>query len=196
MKLLIIDNYDSFTFNLFQMLQPLVDERITVVRNDKIDFAALESLHPDRIVLSPGPGHPKNDADFGVCKDVIVRRRELKCPILGVCLGHQGIVHHLGGKVVVAPTIVHGKASEVKTTTPDRLFAGMPDSFEAMRYHSLIAAADDFPNELEVTARESQNGLIMALRHKTDPLYGVQFHPESIGTPLGEKILENFVHRC
>jgi anthranilate synthase component 2 len=199
MKLMIIDNYDSFTFNLFQMLQPFVDERITVVRNDKIDFAALLAERPDRIVLSPGPGHPENDSDFGVCKDVIVKRRELGCPVLGVCLGHQGIVHHLGGKVVVAPQIVHGKASEIKTEKqggPFHLFDGMPDSFEAMRYHSLIAAEDGFPDELEVTARESQNGLIMALKHKTDPLYGVQFHPESIGTPLGERILENFVRRC
>jgi anthranilate synthase component 2 len=196
MKVLIIDNYDSFTFNLYQMLQPLVDEPITVVRNDQIGFDDILRLKPDRIVLSPGPGHPANDGDFGVCKEIILRRKELGCPVLGVCLGHQGIVEHLGGSVVGAPEIVHGKTSRIETKGKCPLFASLPDSFQAMRYHSLVAAEERFPQELEVVARESVRGLIMAIQHKSDPLYGVQFHPESIGTAVGAKILENFISRC
>ena len=117
MKLIIIDNYDSFTFNLFQLLQPLVDEEIEVYRNDEIDFAAICAGKPDRVVMSPGPGHPGNDEDFGICKTIILQRKELRVPILGVCLGHQGIVHHLGGKVVPAPQIVHGKTSRIELKT-------------------------------------------------------------------------------
>lgn len=196
MRVAIIDNYDSFTFNLFQMLQPLVDEPILVKRNDAITFDELVAFKPDRVVLSPGPGHPGNDTDFGVCKHIIIERHRLGCPILGVCLGHQGIVHHLGGNVVGAPQIIHGKSSRIKLDAADKLFAGMPDSFEAMRYHSLVASEENFPAELKITARESENGLIMAIEHATDPLYGVQFHPESIGTPQGAQILENFIRKC
>lgn len=196
MRVVIIDNYDSFTFNLYQMLQPLVDEPITVLRNDAITFSELMSLKPDRVVLSPGPGDPANDSDFGICKEIILKRRELGCPILGVCLGHQGIVEHLGGKVIGAPEIIHGKSSQVKVSATEALFDGMPDSFEAMRYHSLVASEEGFPAELRVTAREAGNGLIMAIQHATDPLYGVQFHPESIGTPQGARILENFIQKC
>lgn len=196
MKLIIIDNYDSFTFNLYQMLQPLVDEPVTVTRNDAIDFDQLLQTKPDGIVLSPGPGHPANPGDFGICKEIILRRKELGCPVLGVCLGHQGIVHHLGGSVVGAPTIVHGKTSRIKMEEQSALFAGLTDSFEAMRYHSLIASEERFPQDLKVTARDCESGLIMAIEHKTDPLFGVQFHPESIGTPDGSKILENFVKAC
>jgi len=196
MKLAIIDNYDSFTFNLYQMLQPFVDEKIEVYRNDKIDFAALAALKPQRVVLSPGPGHPANDSDFGVCKEIVLRRKELGGAVLGVCLGHQGIVHHLGGRVVRAPEIVHGKMSDISIIGRTPLLDGLPELFPAMRYHSLVAAEEQFPAELAVTARESINGLVMALQHKTDRLYGVQFHPESIGTPEGKRILENFVERC
>ena len=196
MKMVIIDNYDSFTFNLYQLLQPLVDEAVAVFRNDCISFDEILSMKPHGIVLSPGPGHPENASDFGVCKDVILERKHLGCPILGVCLGHQGIVHHLGGKVVSAPTIVHGKTSQIDAVKSAKLFAGMPESFEAMRYHSLVASEDSFPSDLMVTARETEMGLIMAIEHKTEPLFGVQFHPESIGTPGGVRILENFVKRC
>jgi anthranilate synthase/aminodeoxychorismate synthase-like glutamine amidotransferase len=195
MKVVIIDNYDSFTFNLYQMLQVMVDETIDVFRNDELDFAKLKSLRPDKVVLSPGPGHPKNEADFGVCRDIIVRNRELGCPVLGVCLGHQGLVHHLGGHVVQAPFIVHGKTSKVKVAKSP-LFEGLPDTFEAMRYHSLVASEEGFPEDLTVTGRELEHNLIMALEHKHLPMYGVQFHPESIGTPEGQKILKNFVERC
>jgi anthranilate synthase/aminodeoxychorismate synthase-like glutamine amidotransferase len=195
MKLVIIDNYDSFTFNLFQMLQVLVDEKIDVFRNDDLDFGELKRLHPDKVVLSPGPGHPKNDADFGICKDVIVKSKELGCSVLGVCLGHQGMVHHLGGQVVSAPHIVHGKTSKVKVGK-SRLFSGLPETFEAMRYHSLVASEEGFPKDLTVTGREVEHNLIMALEHNQLPIYGVQFHPESIGTPEGQKILRNFVEKC
>jgi anthranilate synthase/aminodeoxychorismate synthase-like glutamine amidotransferase len=195
MKLVIIDNYDSFTFNLFQMLQVLVDEKIDVFRNDGLDFGELKRLRPDKVVLSPGPGHPQNEADFGVCKDVIVKNKELGCSVLGVCLGHQGMVHHLGGQVVSAPHIVHGKTSKVKVAK-SKLFSGLPETFEAMRYHSLVASEDGFPKELTVTGREVEHNLIMALEHNALPIYGVQFHPESIGTPEGQKILRNFVEKC
>lgn len=229
MSFILIDNYDSFTFNLFQMLQPIVstavpssepssepsaqrgaqsresrsnnqcsngNDRIRVFRNDEIDFDTVRSMNPTRIVLSPGPGHPANDSDFGVCKDIILRRKELGCAVLGVCLGHQGIAHHLGGSVVRAPEIVHGKSSRIRVLKRMPLFEGLPDVFEAMRYHSLVAQEEDLPQQLEVVARETESGLIMALRHKTEPLYGVQFHPESIGTPEGLTLLRNFVERC
>jgi len=194
---LIIDNYDSFTYNLYQMIQAMVKEEVQVRRNDKISFEEVLELRPDRIVFSPGPGHPANDEDFGVCKDIIKKHDQVDCPLLGVCLGHQGIVQHLGGVVERAPQIVHGKASQIilKRTSP--LFHRMPNVFSAMRYHSLVAKDDiTFPAELEVTAREANHSLIMALQHKTRPIYGVQFHPESIGTPNGRQILENFLQRC
>jgi anthranilate synthase component II len=195
MRIVIVDNYDSFTFNLYQMLQVMVSDRIQVLRNDALDFTALRALRPDKIVLSPGPGHPKNADDFGICKDIIVRSRELGCPVLGVCLGLQGVVHHLGGQVVQAPYIVHGKSSKIKVTK-SVLFDGLPETFEAMRYHSLVASDESFPAELTVTGREVEHDLIMALEHRSLPIFGVQFHPESIGTPEGQKILKNFVERC
>lgn len=196
MSLIIIDNYDSFTFNLFQMLQPLISEPIRVFRNDQITFDELRSLNPDHVVMSPGPGHPGNDSDFGVCKDVILNRKSLNAAVLGVCLGHQGIVHHLGGRVVRAPQIIHGKTSKIRVKNSSPLFDGVSDQFEAMRYHSLIAELATVPAEITVTAQEEGQGLIMALQHKSDRLYGVQFHPESIGTPQGHKMLENFIDKC
>ena len=196
MTVVIIDNYDSFTYNLYQMVQTATTEVVEVFRNDKVDMARLKEIRPSRVILSPGPGHPANDSDFGVCKDVIIGQESLGCPILGVCLGHQGIVHHSGGRVVGAPEIVHGKSSIVEVTSPSPLFEGLPQSFEAMRYHSLIASEDGFPEELVVTGREKGQGLIMALEHRSRPLYGVQFHPESIGTPEGHRILRNFIELC
>jgi anthranilate synthase/aminodeoxychorismate synthase-like glutamine amidotransferase len=182
------------------MLQTIIDEnsgeRISVFRNDQIDFASIKSMNPDRIVLSPGPGHPAVDSDFGVCKDIILRQPELRSPILGVCLGHQGMAHHYGGTVIQAPEIVHGKMSTIKLVAKSPLFVGIDQSFDAMRYHSLVAAEEDFPDCLEITAREANKGLIMALQHKNLPVYGVQFHPESIGTPNGNMILRNFIEKC
>ncbi len=196
MSILLIDNYDSFTYNLYQMVQALTDETVEVVRNDAIGFSGILSKKPSRIILSPGPGHPANDNDFGVCKDVILERASLNLPTLGVCLGHQGMVQHMGGVVGQAKKIVHGKTSEIEITKESKLFKGLGPKFAAMRYHSLVASDERFPTELEITARTSDDGEIMALQHKQYPLYGVQFHPESIGTPEGQTILRNFVEIC
>ncbi len=196
MSILLIDNYDSFTYNLYQMVQALTDETVEVVRNDAISFSDILARKPTRIILSPGPGHPANDSDFGICKDVIQMRASLNIPTLGVCLGHQGMVEHLGGVVGQAKKIVHGKTSEIEITKESKIFKGLGPKFAAMRYHSLVAMEKDFPTELEITARTADDGEIMALQHKQFPLYGVQFHPESIGTPEGQTILRNFVEIC
>lgn len=195
-KIVIIDNYDSFTFNLYQMLQPLVAEKIAVYKNDEITFDELLAMKADKLVLSPGPGHPGNKSDFGLCEEIIKRQPDLKASILGVCLAHQGMAHHFGGTVERAPQVVHGKSSKVKIEQSTPLFDGLPEIFEAMRYHSLIALDKNFPAQLKVTAREVEHGYIMALEHRERPIYGVQFHPESIGTPLGARMLENFVQKC
>lgn len=192
--LLLIDNYDSFTFNLFQMIQMQTDEPVEVHRNDRIGFGEILEKRPSGIVLSPGPGHPAVDRDFGVCLDILRNHHDVNCPVLGVCLGHQGIVHAHGGKVVRAPRIVHGKTSEIKVLEPSRLFEGLPESFTAMRYHSLVAEEETFPEALKVTARDTGEGLVMALEHREAPIFGVQFHPESIGTPEGARILKNFLN--
>lgn len=196
MNLIIIDNYDSFTLNLYQMLAQVGADEMQVFRNDEIDLKSIKNLNPDRVVLSPGPGHPAIEGDFGICKDIIVQSDLLQCPVLGICLGHQGIVQHLGGKISTAPQIVHGKSSTIKITRASALFNGLPKKFPAMRYHSLIAYDELFPKELSITAREEKDDLIMAVQHKTKPIYGLQFHPESIGTPIGIEILRNFIERC
>ncbi len=196
MPVVIIDNYDSFTYNLYQMVQALTEEPVVVYRNDGIGLDGLAALSPSRIILSPGPGHPGVERDFGVCKNVILRQAELGCPVLGVCLGHQGIVHHLGGSVTRAPEIVHGKTSNVRVLEDSSLFDGLSNPFIAMRYHSLVIGDDDLPSVLRVTAREEKNNLPMALQHESQPLYGVQFHPESIGTPEGSQLLRNFLEKC
>ncbi len=196
MNIVIIDNYDSFTFNLYQMLFEVGANNVQVFRNDEIDLAGIQDLKPNRVVLSPGPGHPAVDSDFGVCKEIIKQSDKIACPVLGICLGHQGMVQHLSGQVIVAPQIVHGKSSSIKIVAQSPLFQGLPNTFQAMRYHSLIASDQSFPPELSVTAREEKDNLIMAIQHKNKPLYGLQFHPESIGTPLGIQILRNFIERC
>lgn len=201
MRTIIIDNYDSFTFNLYQLLVPIVRklERnesadVEVFRNDAITLDEILEKKPTHIVLSPGPGHPAVARDFGVCKEVILSQKKLGAALMGVCLGHQGIAAHLGGEVVRAPEIVHGKTSEIFVEgEPSRIFAGLGNSFEAMRYHSLVAKDETFPSELKVTAREQNHGLIMALEHKSEPIFGVQFHPESIGTEKGSLMMENFL---
>jgi anthranilate synthase component II len=196
MTVLLIDNYDSFTFNLFQFVQELVADPVVVYRNDAVDLAGILEHRPSHIILSPGPGHPGIDADFGVCREVILEQERHGCPVLGVCLGHQGIVHHFGGRVQRAPQIVHGKTSYVRFTRESLLFDGLSNPFLAMRYHSLVVADEDFPSALEVTARDVDHSLVMAVEHSSKPLYGIQFHPESIGTPEGKQLLRNFIEKC
>ena len=190
MKILVIDNYDSFVYNIAQLLGELDTEPI-VVRNDKITLEEVKAMKPDAIVISPGPGHPADRKYFGVCTDVI---RELgpKTPILGVCLGHQGIVHAFGGKVVNAGKVRHGKTSSIEYNS-DSLFEDVQNPFKATRYHSLVADKDTIPDCLEVTAMALDDGEIMGIRHKKYKIEGVQFHPESVLTGEGRKILQNFI---
>jgi anthranilate synthase component 2 len=190
MKILVIDNYDSFVYNLAQLLGELRTEP-EVLRNDKITLADVVKRDPDAIVISPGPGHPADRKYFGSCMDVI---RELghRIPILGVCLGHQGIVHAFGGKVINAKKIRHGKTSLIQYTT-DELFEDVANPFKATRYHSLVADTNTFPSCLEVTARALDDGEIMGIRHRHYLMEGVQFHPESVLTGEGRRILLNFI---
>ena len=184
--LLLIDNYDSFTYNLFQYLCELGQD-VKVVRNDKISIDAIAKLAPERIVISPGPGTP---LDAGISIDAI-RHFGPKLPILGVCLGHQCIGYAYGGTVAGAGEIMHGKSSMIKHDGKGVL-AGLPNPFKAIRYHSLAVMRDGLPDCLEVTA-ETDGGIIMGLRHRTYPTEGVQFHPESIMTDVGKDVLKNFL---
>jgi len=190
MKILVIDNYDSFVYNLAQLLGEL-RTRPTVLRNDRISLEDVVRLDPDAIVISPGPGHPADRKYFGVCTDVIGEMGH-KIPLLGVCLGHQGIVHAFGGKVINAKKIRHGKTSLIQYTG-DRLFEDVANPFRATRYHSLVADQNTFPSCLEVTARALDDGEIMGIRHKQYLMEGVQFHPESVLTGEGRRILLNFL---
>jgi anthranilate synthase/aminodeoxychorismate synthase-like glutamine amidotransferase len=184
--LLVIDNFDSFTFNLVQYFGQLgVAQR--VFRNNEITPAEALALKPDRILLSPGPCSP---SEAGVTLDIIKAFAGVK-PILGVCLGHQSIGHYFGGKVVRAGRLMHGKTSPIQHRNTD-LFHGLPQGFAATRYHSLLVERESFPSDLEITA-ETAEGEIMGLRHKKLPIWGVQFHPESIATESGMRILENFL---
>jgi anthranilate synthase component II len=185
--MLIIDNYDSFVYNLYQYFGDLGAEP-EVKRNDALTLEEIRKMKPERIVLSPGPGHPANRADFGVCADVLAGMQGI--PILGVCLGHQGIILNFGGKVERAPLPMHGKTSEILHNGKG-LFQGIPSPFTAMRYHSL--AGFQVPDCLEITAKSKDDGMVMAVQHKSLPICGVQFHPESIMTRDGKKILENFM---
>jgi anthranilate synthase component II len=191
MKILVIDNYDSFVYNIAQILGELGAEPI-VIRNDKITLKQVREMNPDGIVISPGPGHPADRKYFGVCTDVI---KELgpKTPILGVCLGHQGIVHAFGGRVVNAGKVRHGKTSPIEIKSKDKIFEDVPSPFRATRYHSLVAENDTIPDCLEVTARALDDGEIMGIKHKQYPIEGVQFHPESVLTGEGRRMLQNFI---
>lgn len=185
--ILLIDNYDSFSYNLYQMIGE-INPDIKVIRNDELTVAEIEQLKPSHIILSPGPGRPEN---AGVCEEVI---RELggKFPILGVCLGHQAICDVYGATITYAPELMHGKQSEVTIDKESRLFLGLDEKIKVARYHSLVADKETMPQELKVTA-VTEDGVIMAVQHKEFPVYGLQFHPESILTPEGRKILENFM---
>ncbi len=199
MTVLILDNYDSFTYNLYQMAQAQTEQSVVVYRNDALDWESLRTLAPSRIILSPGPGHPARSADFGICRTVIERQSTLQCPVLGVCLGHQGIVQTLGGSVVPAPQIMHGKTSPVRILKAHPLLAGLPNPFTVMRYHSWTVERASLPPAFDVLAETQEETpetppLIMALAHRSSPLFGVQFHPESVGTPEGALLLRNFLH--
>lgn len=184
--LLVIDNFDSFTYNLVQYFGRLgVEQR--VFRNNAITVEEAKALNPDRILISPGPCTP---SDAGVTCDMIKAFAGVK-PVLGVCLGHQAIGQVFGGDVIRAPYLMHGKTSQILHKNTD-LFAGLPNPFTAARYHSLIVKRETFPDCLEITA-ETEDGLVMGLRHKQHAVYGVQFHPESFATDGGIRILENFL---
>jgi len=190
MKFLIIDNYDSFVYNIAQYLGELGVES-DVIRNDKITLDEIKQNNYDAIVISPGPGTPEEKKYFGICSDVITKLGPTT-PILGVCLGHQGIIHAFGGKVTNAGCVRHGKTSPVNHTDSE-LFKGVSNPFKATRYHSLVGDKTIIPEILEVTATAADDGEIMAIRHKEYLIEGVQFHPESIMTEEGKKILANFI---
>ena len=189
--ILLIDNYDSFSYNLYQLIGSITQD-IRVIRNDEMSVDEIEALNPSHIILSPGPGKPE---DAGICEDV-VRSLGGKIPILGVCLGHQAICEVYGAVVTYAKRLMHGKQSEC-TVTNDKIFDGIKDSenrkLKVARYHSLAAKKETIPDCLEVIAVSDDDGEIMAVKHKEYPIYGFQFHPESILTPEGMVILRNFI---
>lgn len=185
--LLMIDNYDSFTYNLVQYLE-MLGEPVSVFRNDRITLDEIATMDPDGIVISPGPGRP---SEAGVSPEVI-RSFSGRIPILGVCLGHQAIGEVMGGKVVSAKRLMHGKTSSI-TADGQGVFKGIKNPFAAMRYHSLAVERESLPDCLVVTA-ESEDGEIMGIRHKEHPTEGIQFHPESIMTPVGKRLLRNFLN--
>jgi anthranilate synthase component 2 len=193
MSVLMIDNYDSFTYNIVQYLQSLGAE-VKVIRNDELSVDEIEKLAPERIVISPGPSTPDN---AGVSLEVI-RRLGPGTPIFGVCLGHQSLGQAYGGEVIRAKHIMHGKTSHIRHEGRG-VFAGLPDGYEATRYHSLVVSRDSLPESLEITAwTEYEDGRfeeIMGLRHREHPVEGVQFHPESIKTEHGHALLRNFLQR-
>lgn len=187
--ILLIDNYDSFSYNVYQ-LTASVEPDVKVIRNDELTVEEIEDLMPSHIILSPGPGKP---VDAGICEDVI-RYFAGKIPILGICLGHQAICEVFGATVTYAKELMHGKQSKAVLDTDSVLFQGMNREITVARYHSLAAAPDTMPEILRVTA-QTEDGEIMAVEHREFPVYGVQFHPESVLTPNGAEIMENFIRK-
>lgn len=185
--ILLIDNYDSFSYNLYQYLGTLSPD-IRVIRNDELTVDEVEALHPSHIILSPGPGRPE---DAGIIIET-VQRLGGKFPILGVCLGHQAICAAYGARIIHAKTLMHGKQSIVTVSPESPLFRGLPEQMPVARYHSLAAEESTLPDSLTVTAR-ADDGEIMAVQHKTLPVFGLQFHPESVLTPNGMEMLRNFL---
>lgn len=185
--ILLIDNYDSFTYNLFQYLGELGEE-ITVFRNDEISIDVIRRLNPERIVLSPGPGRPEN---AGILIELIQTLHK-EFPILGICLGHQGIGYAFGSEVVKAENVMHGKTSKLKVTG-ESVFRNIENPIEVMRYHSLVIKKGTLNDDFEVLAYSMDDEEIMAIKHKQYPLYGYQFHPESVGTDCGKQLLQNFI---
>ncbi len=190
MKVLVIDNYDSFVYNLVQYIGEMGPETF-VYRNDQITLRQVQNLHPDRIVLSPGPGNPCDTRYFGVCKDIL-EHVSVKVPTLGVCLGHQGIISTFGGKVVSAKKLMHGKTSQIKHDGKS-IFKDVQNPFTATRYHSLAGETGSIPVCLEVTAVSVDDGEVMGVRHREYPIEGIQFHPESILCEEGKLIIKNFL---
>ena len=185
--ILIIDNYDSFTYNLYQIIGRFATD-ITVVYNDQIKVTEIEKFQPTHIIISPGPGRPK---DAGICEEAI-RYFTRKIPILGICLGHQAICETFGAEISYAKTLIHGKKSMIHIANGNPIFCGLPPLLEAGRYHSLAAERGTLPDELLVIA-ETDDGEVMGVKHRDFNVYGLQFHPESILTPNGGKIIENFL---
>jgi len=185
-RILVFDNYDSFTYNLVHLVEKLTKQRVEVFRNDRIPLEKVKDY--DKIILSPGPGVP---SEAGLLLPLIKEYAASK-PILGVCLGHQAIGEAFGGTLVNLSTVYHGVATPIKVLKPGTLFEGLPETLEVGRYHSWVVSEENWPDELEVTARDEKN-FVMGLRHKNLDVQGVQFHPESVLTPLGEKILANWL---
>ncbi len=193
LRVLIVDNYDSFVYNLAQCIGEQGAETI-VYRNDELTLEQAHELKPDRIVLSPGPGTPADARSFGVCKEIL-QHLSCKVPTLGVCLGHQGIISTFGGRVVRARRLMHGKTSQIRHDGKG-LFRGVRNPFTATRYHSLVGERDSIPECLEVAAVSADDGEIMSVRHIEYPIEGVQFHPESVLCEDGKLIVKNFLERC
>lgn len=196
MKVLIIDNYDSFTYNLYQYIGEILINTgnkftLDVVRNDAITLKEIKNKRYEKIVISPGPGDPKNKTYFGVCAEVLTELGQT-IPILGVCLGMQGMAYYFGGRVTRAKQPMHGKTSIIEHDEQG-VFKGLPQNLEVMRYHSLVAERQTLPECLLVTAQSKDTREIMGLRHKTYPIEGIQFHPESFATEGGKQILTNFL---
>ena len=187
--ILLIDNYDSFSYNLYQLVGE-INPDIKVVRNDELRICDIEKLNPSHIIISPGPGRP---IEAGICEDVIAHFSG-KIPILGVCLGHQAICETFGANITYAKELMHGKQSRVTIDNKCKLFKGLPEKIDVARYHSLAAEAKSLPTNLKILAT-TDDGEIMAVAHKEYEVYGLQFHPESILTPDGKKIIENFVSK-
>ena len=185
--ILLIDNYDSFTYNLYQ-LAGAINPDIQVIRNDKVTVEMVEQLAPSHLIISPGPGRPEN---AGACPQ-LVEHFSGRLPILGVCLGHQIICQVFGATITYAQTLMHGKSSVINLDTSSRLFSGLPQSILGARYHSLVAAPDSIPTTLTVAA-QTNTGEVMAVEHCEHPVFGIQFHPESILTPQGKNIIANFL---
>lgn len=185
--ILLIDNYDSFSYNLYQLVGS-IEPDIKVIRNNSVSVDEIASLSPQKIIISPGPGRP---SDAGICIDV-VKKYGAKIPVLGVCLGHQAICESFGAKIIHAKKLMHGKMSRVKIDVNSPIFKGLDGEIDAARYHSLAADESTLPDCLKITARADDNE-IMAVEHISYPIYGVQFHPESILTPKGKIILQNFM---
>lgn len=196
MKILLLDNYDSFTFNLYQYIGEILGDKgkkftVDVVRNDTLTIKEIKRRRYDKIIISPGPGDPSDPSYFGVCADVLTVLGK-KIPVLGVCLGMQGMAHYFGGKVVGAKLPMHGKTSIIHHDSLG-VFKNLPQELEVMRYHSLVAEKATLPDCLKITAQSLDCGEIMGLRHTIYPIEGIQFHPESFATEGGKLLLANFL---